>query len=162
MIENRCAFIDLWNMEPTYGSNIFTVFPNKEILGDIRVLKLELFKFFVSERLIVASFSQSCEKVSAWDLLLIDFLFDFLGFRLRLYGGRFLISDVQDCAILKQKFHNLILVVLFGKLYGSVASLILVRDIDAFLEEVLDHFVATLLDCIVDGSLTIGVNSVKL
>lgn len=160
MIENRGAFIDLGNVESTNGRNIFTVFANEEVLGDIRVLNLELFKFFVSEGLIIATLPQSREEVSAWDLFLIDFLLNFLGFGLS-FCRSFLVSNVQDCAILEQKINNLILIVFLSKLDWGVASLILVGDIDALLEQEFDHFVATLLDCVVDGSLTIGVNSVE-
>lgn len=161
MIENRGTFIDLWNVESTNGRNIFTIFANEEVLGDIRVLKLELFKFFVSEGLVVATLSQGREEVSAWNLFLIDFLLNFLGFGLSLCRC-FFVSNVQDCAILEQKINDLILVVFLGKLDGSVASLILVGDVDALLKQKFDHFVATLLDCVVDGSLAIGVDSVEL
>lgn len=76
--------------------------------------------------------------------------------------SRFLLSIVEDGPVLQKKVNNLVFVVPFGELDWSLSSLIFMRDVDSLLQQELDHFVATLLDSVIDRSLTVRVNRVEV
>lgn len=162
MIKNGCAFVYLRDRNAAHRSDVFTVFSDKEVLRNIRIVDFELLELLVSQRLIIATLPQCGKQVSLRDFLFVDLLFDLYRFSSLFLRHCLLLAIIDHGAMLLKQVHNLVLVVFFGELGGCLSSLILVGNVDSLFEQILNHLVAALLDSVVDGSLAICIYSVKI
>lgn len=81
VVVDRCTFVDFWNSKILNRANILSaICCFEEVLRYIRIINFELFKLFVCQGFVVASFSQSREQVTTSNLSLIDFCFWLLVF----------------------------------------------------------------------------------
>ena len=161
MVVDGCAFVNLRDGQTRDGGEHFAIlFRLEEVLSCIGVVLRELFKFLISQRLVVASFAQGGEQVAARDGAFVDLLLERLGLSHLL--GRLLLLRVGDrkSSVLKQKLENLGLVVTAGPVTRRLAAFVLNADIDALLNEILDHFELAVADCVENGSLSVLVNHV--
>ena len=160
MVVDWSSFVDIWDWQTANFCRRLPIFIYEEVLCNIGVLDRKLLELFVCQRLVIAAFSQSSKQVPFWNFPFVNFLF-FFGFRLHGFGWCCLFLSVTDnCAMLYHQLHDLISVVFLCKHHRCGSSFVLVHDVDPLFQQKFNHFVAALLNRVVDWSLAISVNNV--
>ena len=158
LVEDRRGVGHLWHLELGQRCGVFALFVHFEVLCDLRVLSLEVLILGIGHGRVQPALTQHSEHVSSLYFTLILAL---LG--LRLCRSRFLTAvrvgpatvTQWRTSTLQKQIQDLLFVLFLGPVRRSHALLVDHLEVGALIDEELAHFVAILVDCVVDGPLVL-------
>ena len=158
LIEDGSGVWHLWHLELGQRCGVLALLVHFEVLGDLWVLSLEVLILGIGHGRVEATLTQHSEHVSSLYFTLILAL---LG--LWLSCSRFLTPVRVGSATvtqwrtstLQKQIQDLLFVLFLGPVRRSHALLVDHLEVGALIDEELAHFVAILVDCVVDGPLVL-------
>lgn len=170
VIINWGTFVDVRDSQLLNWTEICTFWRFQKVFCYIWVFDLELLKFLISQRFVVAALSESCEQITAWNSFFVFLLFRLVVLSndvcllLSLYLLKCLLFSVHwwSSAVCDQKLDNLVFVVFLRKLKRRHLFFVLVVNVDSLLDQVFNSLKPTTLDCVEQRCLSVLVDDVDV